>query len=167
MPEPMMNVSPTAPVKRYWRNFLLQPNLQVKIGLYTVLLAIIFFGAMMSVLYVRFVRLYDMVLELTDMRDEVIGLMDKQLLGVSWWLAGGICSYVLLNIIMSIYFTHKMIGPTIAFRRHIRSLGRGDYASRVYLRNGDAFVEVAQDLNKLAEVLAMRSHETSPIAKSS
>ena len=98
------------------------------------------------------------------MREEVMRLMDKQLIGVSWWLAGGVFCYLLLNVILSVYFTHKMIGPTIAFRRHIRALGCGDYTSRVYLRRGDAFVEVAEDLNRLAEVMETKAQATIPPA---
>ena len=42
------------------------------------------------------------------------------------------------------------IGP---FRRHIQAMKNGDYSSRVHLRKGDAFVEMADDLDELAGVL--------------
>jgi signal transduction histidine kinase len=72
---------------------------------------------------------------------------------MSGWLAVILLSYLALIVTISIVFTHRLIGPTIAFRRHIRALTEGKYQSRVVLRKGDAFIEVADDLNKLAETL--------------
>ena len=169
MPGPhlIQKESATSPIKRHVRNFLLQPTLQMKLGLYIVTLSIAFFGTVMALAYFRFIRLIDVVLELTDMRDEVMNLMDRQLYGVSWWLGGCVFCYVILNIALSVYFTHKMIGPTVAFRRHIRALGAGDYSSRVYLRQGDAFVEVAMDLNRLAEIMEAHSKAAIPAPKAS
>ncbi len=60
---------------------------------------------------------------------------------------------------MSIYFTHKMVGPTVAFRRQINALKSGNYRSKVYLRQGDAFGEVAVELNELADELKRQQEE--------
>ena len=49
-----------------------------------------------------------------------------------------------------------MGGPTVAFRRHIQALRQGDFDSRVRLRRGDAFNEVADELNALSEDLARK-----------
>jgi hypothetical protein len=54
-------------------------------------------------------------------------------------------------MIVAVIFTHKLIGPTIAFRRHIRMIAEGKFQYRTKLRKGDAFQEVASDLNKLSE----------------
>jgi signal transduction histidine kinase len=66
-------------------------------------------------------------------------------------------AYVVVNIVVTILFTHKLIGPTIAFRRHIRMIAEGKLQYRTVLRKGDAFSEVAEDLNNLSALLEKRS----------
>src|SRR5690606_825027 len=61
--------------------------------------------------------------------------------------------YLAATIGTSVLFTHKLVGPTIAFRRHIRSIADGRYNARTYLRKGDAFLAVADELNSLSEVM--------------
>ena len=55
----------------------------------------------------------------------------------------------------------EVIGPTVAFKRHIRALREGNYDSRVVLRKGDAFDDVADELNLLAQALAKTDSEAS------
>jgi signal transduction histidine kinase len=62
-------------------------------------------------------------------------------------------------VILSIFQTHRFIGPTVAFRRHIRDLANGEYTKRVTIRRGDAFAEVAYELNRLAHILENREKE--------
>jgi len=68
-------------------------------------------------------------------------------------VAIGTTIYFFITVAVSIFFTHRLVGPTYAFRRHIRELKNGNYGSRVVLRKGDAFQEVAEDLNDLAVTL--------------
>jgi methyl-accepting chemotaxis protein len=138
---------------RSLRNFLLQPLIQVRLGIYSILLALVFSVMVGGLLYLNFFRFYDMVLELTDLREEVTALLADYISNTTWWLGGSIAVYLLTNITLSIVYTHKLVGPTYAFRRHIANLKRGEYASRVVLRRNDAFTEVADDLNTLAEAL--------------
>jgi len=49
------------------------------------------------------------------------------------------------------------VGPTVAFRRHLRALAAGDYSARTYLRPHDAFQEVADELNALSRALETRA----------
>jgi hypothetical protein len=49
----------------------------------------------------------------------------------------------------------------VAFKRHIRALREGNYDSRVVLRKGDAFDDVADELNLLAQALAKTDSEAS------
>ena len=67
--------------------------------------------------------------------------------------------FVLLNLCASIYFTHKMVGPTVAFRRHIAALKEGRYDAKIKLRRGDAFNEVASALNELSDVLHSKTEK--------
>lgn len=143
--------------RRKFKNYLLQPLLQVKLGIYFIVLSLIVSIGLLWFLYYYLSPLYDMVLELTDLREEVGLVQASYLLGAGWMVAGSILLYFFATIAISIFFTHRLIGPTYAFRRHIQSLIDGDYGSRVNLRKNDAFPEVANDLNRLAEHLQSNS----------
>jgi signal transduction histidine kinase len=59
-------------------------------------------------------------------------------------------------LILWIVSSHRIFGPVIPMRRHVRKLVEGDYTSRIHLRAGDEFKELSDDLNHLAEVLEKR-----------
>jgi hypothetical protein len=142
--------------RRSMRNFLLQPFLQVQLGLFSVLLSFAFAGVIAWLFYIHLNRFATVVIQLTDAEDEVLKMLYSSLhdMRVSILFAIGI--FLFLNLIVSILFTHKMVGPTVAFRRIIRAMIDGDYGVQIKLRNGDAFVEVADELNELSRTLAER-----------
>jgi signal transduction histidine kinase len=139
--------------KRKLSNFMLQPLLQIRLGLYNILLSLAFCLALVAIFYVNFNKFYDLVLELTDLREEVTDILRSYVQGLVGWVAIGTTIYFFITVGVSIFFTHRLVGPTYAFRRHIRELKNGNYGSRVVLRKGDAFQEVAEDLNDLAVTL--------------
>lgn len=136
--------------KRKLSNYLLQPLLQIRLGLYSILLSLGFGCGVLAIIYVNLHKFYDLVLELTDLRDEVTKILNSYIQGALGWIVLATAVYFLITVAVSIFFTHKLVGPTYAFRRHIRELTKGNFRSRVTLRKGDAFQEVAQDLNELA-----------------
>jgi hypothetical protein len=139
--------------KRRLSNFMLQPLWQIRLGLYSIILSFVFCGALVGLFYFNFHKFYDLVLELTDLRDEVTVILQQYVQSFITWVVLGSAVYLVITIILSIFFTHRLIGPSYAFRRHIRELKNGNYASRVVLRKGDAFPEEAEDLNELAVAL--------------
>lgn len=143
--------------QRHLKNILLQPFLQLKLGLYSILLALAFVFVFVWVLVVSFRRLFELILDLTDLRQEVLEIINSSLIDIGGWLLLVVAIYVLASIALSVIYTHKLVGPTIAFRRHIKALSDGDTTTRITLRKSDAFAEVAEDLNELAEVLGNKS----------
>jgi hypothetical protein len=143
--------------RRKLRNLLLQPLLQIKLGLYSIALAVFFSFLVTGLLYLNLFRFYTLVVELTDLGDEVNGILKDYLTQSSYWIL--LCGfiYLVLNIGVSIIYTHKLVGPTYAFRRHIQNLKNGNFDSRIHLRRGDAFTEVADELNDLALHMKTRS----------
>ena len=139
--------------KRSARNFLLQPTLQLRLGFISILVATFFCCLIIGLAYISLSSFYSMVLDLTDLREEVVQILDQYVSSMSWWIIGLVLVYLTINVGLSIYYTHRLVGPTIAFRRHILALIDGDFKSRVNLRKNDAFEEVAEALNKLAEKL--------------
>lgn len=139
--------------KRRVRNFLLQPLLQVKIGLFSILLSVLFAGAVAALLYFNFFPLIDTVLKMTDADEEVRDFFMDEWRAKQLWVYLAFFVYLVAQIAMSVLYTHRLVGPTYAFRRHIRSIAEGRYNARTYLRKGDGFIEVADELNNLSEVM--------------
>lgn len=143
--------------KRKLSNYFLQPLLQIKLGFYAIILAFGFCTLIVGVFYINFYRLYDMILELTDLRAEVTAILHSYIENLVTWIGLATLVYLACTVLMSVFLTHRLVGPTFAFRRHIQQLIKGNYQSRVCLRKRDAFAEVAEDLNQLAETLETRA----------
>lgn len=142
-----------APVRRKYKNFLLQPGLQTTLGLYSIILSFLFAGTVIAIIYFNFAELIDSILLLTDAPEEVKDIMS------SYWRASQVYIYLAVGVYISamititIWYTHRLVGPSIAFRRHILALISEKYYARTNLRKGDAFAEVAEALNSLSEAL--------------
>jgi len=138
------------------RNYLLEPLLQVKLGLYTIGLTVIFSIIFAFGTSYLFGNLFELVLEVTELQDEVLAIFREHVANANKWLFIIVALYLLSVITVTVLYTHRLIGPTIAFKRHIRELASGNYSTRVNLRKRDAFEEVANELNNLAEELGKR-----------
>lgn len=148
--------------KRRVTNFLLQPFLQVKLGFYAIVLSVLFGASLGAILYHNFAGLVSSIVLLTDAEDEVRELFFDYWRGTQAWIYLCFLIYFLATVAISVLYTHKLVGPTYAFRRHIRSLAEGRYNARTFLRKGDAFLEVADELNHLSEVLEKSKGGSSP-----
>lgn len=138
---------------RSFRNLLIDPFVQVRLGLYSILLALIFSAAVAYILYVHLSKFAIIVMALTDVEEEIKALFITYIADTRWWLVLAIICFLLVNVGISIFYTHKLVGPTVAFSRQLKHLISGNYSARVRLRHGDAFTDIADLLNKLAEKL--------------
>jgi hypothetical protein len=143
--------------KRRMKNYMLQPLLQVKLGVYAIGLSVLFSVAVGLILYSTFGDIVNSIVLMTDAEDEVREIMMAYAKGAMTWVALSFVVYLGATIGVSVLYTHKLIGPTIAFRRHVRSIAEGRYNARTYLRKGDAFAELADELNHLSEVMERKS----------
>ena len=103
-----------------------------------------------------FGNLFELVLEVTELQDEVLAIFREQVNNANKWLFVIVGFYLVSIITVTILYTHRLVGPTIAFKRHIRELISGNYDSKVNLRKRDAFEDIADDLNNLADTLKKR-----------
>lgn len=138
---------------RRLRNLVLMPAFQIRMGLYAIGLGAAFGVGATYLFYKKFEKTYRVILELTDAKEEVTQIVMRDFQAVVWQLGACLVAYLIANVAISIFVTHRMVGPTYAFRRHIRHMIHGRYEARVRLRNGDAFREVAKELNELAVTL--------------
>lgn len=140
--------------KRRIRNMLLQPALQGKLGLYCTFLSAVFAASIYTILVQSFADISESVAELAGINPEQV----REVIGIHWsltqfWIYISSAFYIALILLLVIWFTHRMVGPTIAFRRHLARLQKGDFSAKTHLRKGDAFKEVADALNKLSDVM--------------
>jgi signal transduction histidine kinase len=73
--------------------------------------------------------------------------------------------YIFAVLLLSVGYAHRMIGPMVPIRRQTEALKNGDYSARVTLRKRDAFSELADDLNELAQVLEEQEKTREPTAQ--
>lgn len=139
--------------KRRLSNLLLEPLLQTKIGMYCIGLSIIFAVLIVLILYQNLGTLYDVFFELTDGKVKLHAVVLAYLQNIQAWLFLTVVAYIVFTIGISVVYTHRLVGPTIAFRRHLDAIKGGDFDHRTVLRKGDAFQQVADRLNEVSELL--------------
>ena len=138
---------------RRWSNFLLQPGIQTRLGLFSIVLSLVFSISVCFVLALSFGDLIRTILELTEAKGEMEAILKGYLFETQFWIYGLLTLYITATIGVSIWFTHRMVGPTIAFKRHLAELGKKNFHYRTTLRKGDAFSDVADALNRHSDDL--------------
>lgn len=138
------------------KNYALQPLLQVRLGLYSILLSLLFALIIGGILYFNLAKFSAIIVQLTGVEDEVNDLLQQYIAPAKIQVVLALLAYIAVNMVVTILYTHKLIGPTVAFRRHIRMIAEGKFSYRTNLRKGDAFSEVADDLNNLSAQLEQK-----------
>lgn len=149
-----MNLESTK--KRKLSNFLLQPLLQTKIGLYSIILSFVFAVLIAIICYVNLGELFVFIIDMTEAPKEVHAIINSYLASMQAWIYLSLIGYVILTIALSIWYTHRLVGPTIAFRRHLEAIDNGEFDHRTILRKNDAFSEVAEKLNEVSANMEKR-----------
>lgn len=147
---------PTNPSRRKMTNFLLMPVIQIKLGVYLIAAAGLLLVGLFSTVYFKMKDLAQIIIDLTDVEEEVIELITSHLHGMIMWMLLIAVVYVIVSLAVSVVYTHRLVGPIYAFIRHVRSLKEGNYSERTHLRKGDAFADLALELNELSEELAKK-----------
>lgn len=140
-------------IKRKIRNFLLMPILQIKLSVYVIILSFILITLIAWIIYSKMGEVAGLIIQLTDVEEEIRTIISEYVIDMSWWISISIIGYIFIIVAMTIIYTHKLVGPTYAFKRHIRSLIEGNFNARTFLRKGDAFTEIADELNNLSDHL--------------
>jgi len=119
----------------------------MKLPLYTLILSFTFGLLALLLFYIYFEQLYVMMLENTTQGSYLRTAVSMQ---TNNFLEA---TSMLLIVAVTTIYTHRIIGPTVALKRHIRALKDGLYSHRVHLRKHDELKDMAADLNELAEIL--------------
>ncbi len=72
---------------------------------------------------------------------------------------------LIIVVILAIFYTHKIAGPTFHIMNDLKKLGEGDLTTRTNLRKNDRLQELAKSLNNAIEgiqqnVMEAKSHVT-------
>ncbi len=138
------------PLKRPYRRktLILNPEFQIRFGLYIVTLNLAA-AAVLIVLYVKWLvsHLVD-VLASAGLEGHPV-LADVQVAGAI--LLSSLLALNILSFFLSLKHSHRIIGPIFRFERHAKDILEGKTESRIKLRDGDYFQELAGLLNQISE----------------
>lgn len=151
--EPSTNFLTLNPRRKFW-NALQRPGLQLRLPLYLIAITGLFVGLLTAHTYDVYGRLFELAVAESSQPEWFERTLAAQSgdFGLVW---GALTlGYMLSVLVMCIVYVHRMVGPLVPMRRHVEAIKNGDYASRVHLRDGDAFHDVAEELNDLAASLA-------------
>ncbi len=129
------------------------PFAQLKLPVYLLILTLAFGALFAWHSTAAYERLYGLVISSIPESHRVL-LLDqtRDFAIVSATILTG---YALFVLGVCLAYSHGLLGPLVALRRHVQALKDGEYGSRVELRESDrAYLDVAQDLNDLAQSLA-------------
>ena len=143
--------------RRKARNRLQKPRLQLAFAMYAILLTILFSVSIIATVYLAFGDLYHAILDTSELRLYYKNEIRENFQASIGTLIPIVLTYVILIMVISVVFTERMVGPTIAFLRHINALKNGVYSARITLRKRDELQELAAELNELAEILERKS----------
>lgn len=139
--------------RRSAKNLLLTPRLQLPFAIYSTLLAFAFVGASWFILYAESKESLNLIYELTDVGEDAQFLLTTAYANTLYYVSTFALIFILLNLYIGAYLSHKMVGPIVQFIKHAKALQQGDYSSRVQLRPNDGFNDLADELNTLAKNL--------------
>lgn len=134
-------------------NLLLQPLIQLRIGMVNAAISLIFVGCLGWYAWDRLHQITGVITTLTQADEEISNLIAGYLYSVATVVVIATVLFVIITIVATVWMTHKLVGPSVAFRRQIANLLEGKFGTHMVLRKGDAFSEVAEDLNRLSDYL--------------
>jgi HAMP domain-containing protein len=137
-------------------NLLLRPAFQLKLPLYILLLSMAFLvlGVLFGNLY--FQQTYMSALATSTQPDYLQDVIARQTHEFKLLSLLLLAVYAALVTVITAIYTHRLIGPTLPIRRHIKALRDGLYSHRVRLRKHDGLQDLADELNALASALEER-----------
>ena len=140
--------------RRSIRNYLLEPKLQLRLAFYIGVNTLLVVVAASVFVVFMYQPLFESLINATnESAPEIFQLLEENTTSTFSIILAFTLTHILVMTMLVIWYSHRFVGPIVAFRRHTKSLIEGKNSSRVNLRKGDAFTALADDLNQLAESL--------------
>lgn len=153
--------------RRHKMNLLLRPALQLKLPAILLIVTLGFVALQVAHTQFAYGKLFEIVLEEAGhppFLEELLRAQTGDYIEVTTVLT---LLYILAVVSLSVTFAHRMVGPMVPIRRQTEALKNGDYKARVRLRKRDAFSDLAEDLNELAQMLEEHEKSREPTAEAS
>lgn len=144
---------------RTLRNTLIEPFKQVKLGLYVMVITILFIGVFGFLYASAFYAQYQHVMEIFNIVD---AKSQMELVDNSVFRANAIRILIafvtFLVVLFAVIFrtTHRYYGPLVSIERFVTQVTAGDYSQRVNIRKGDELGRLVSLLNDMAVQLEQR-----------
>ncbi len=130
---------------------LLRPAVQLRLPLYLFGISLVFVAAMAVVAYAGLMQPFSFVV--AELPPSMVASLALVLSDFGTVASAATLAYVLVVLLVLVVYMERLVGPVVAFHRHVEALKNGDYQSRVRLRERDSFADLAHDLNELAGLL--------------
>jgi len=102
-------------------------------------------------------------------RDVVADLMDPGLyelfVQINKVLVAKLLIYLVVVAVVTVFMSHKLVGPIYRFEKSTEVVAGGDLTYRVKLRKGDELLELQDSFNKMVESLQARVAKDREIAQ--
>lgn len=136
--------------RRGIRSWLVDPYLQVRLGLFFIVINLIFAALTLATflyyswdMYVSIASYY----ELTSSQSTVAFEKFKTPVMIFGSLT---LAFVIITLVVSIRYTHRIYGPLVSIHRYLDGLLAGEKPATLKLRESDQLKELAEKLNSLA-----------------
>ena len=156
-PDSPMNRPPRSgksATKRTVTGMMFQPVIQLRIAAYNALAAALFSLALSFLFYKNLEMFANTFIDTSQADDATISQVYHHIEGVRVWALLILIGYVAVSVAVSLKVTQQMVGSTAGFRKHVRAMANGDLSKRISVKKGDAFQDVAEELNHLTDSLA-------------
>lgn len=135
--------------RRGFASWFVEPHRQVKLGLMFICLNLVFSFLILGVFGFYFWDVYSTVanyFQLTS--DQSTQVLDK-FLPPMFIAASFTVVFVVLSILLSVKYTHRIYGPLVSIHRFLDEFLSGEPVTPLNLRESDQLLELAEKLNEL------------------
>ena len=139
--------------KRSFENTLIQPREQMKVILLFVGCAVLFLGGFTMTFLVWMRSTLQELSNRADVSPALARSIEASLANSMYITTSIAVILAIIMVVAGFALSHRLYGPTVQIKRMILRLSQGEYKTRGRLRKGDAFHDVMNSLNALADEL--------------
>jgi hypothetical protein len=139
--------------KRSIRNLIINYDAQTNLFYWFLGLSAFFAVVLGIVIFFGMEDFFSQLVASAQLEDDIGNSFLENWNQTKFLLLGFLIIYVCGVGVLSITYTHRLVGPMVSIKKHIDELIIGNYSTRTHLREKDYFRDVAAKLNELAETL--------------
>lgn len=137
--------------QRNVRNFLINPRFQLRYVLWLFLTGLFLMVWNFTIFFFYIRENYALLVELAPMTPAVREQLQNELVQIVVLLSASSVAFLALMAFLGLVISHKAAGPLYHFKRVFREIRDGKRSSRIRLRAGDEFQDVAQTFNEMMD----------------